>query len=184
MRILRQQTGVATDLAETHEEREHRGRILRQQRSEFARKAAALGEMLVERTLFVGERARQDDLHLRRDVRRDMAFETPQDERRDLSADFAERDRRIAQHLTLEVGTLPEQARHQEAENRPQVRRAVLERRAGDRDPMIGLQRNAGLRRLGFGVLDGLGFVEHRVTEAGLGKQVGMATQLGVAGDP
>ena len=49
---------------------------------------------------------------------------------------------------------------------------------------MVGLQRNAGLRRLGFGVLDCLGFVEYRVTEAGLGQQVGMATQLSVAGDP
>ena len=82
--------------------------------------------MLVERTLFVGERARQDDLHLGRDVRRDVALETTQDERRDLAANLAEGDRRIAEHLTLEISALAEQARHEEPENRPEIGGAVL----------------------------------------------------------
>ena len=130
------------------------------------------------------ERTRQDDLHLGRDVRGDMTLEAAQDERGDLAPDLAERDGGVAEHEALESGALAEQSGHQEAEDRPQVRGSVLEGRARDRDPVVGLEREARLRGLRLGVLDGLGFVEHRVAETGLREQFGMTTQLRVAGDP
>jgi hypothetical protein len=43
---------------------------------------------------------------------------------------------------------------------------------------VVGLQGDARLGGLRLGILDGLGFVEHRVAEAGLREQVGMAPEL------
>ena len=167
-RIVGQQARVAADLTQTHQQREHGRRVLRKQRSEFARQTAALGEMLVKRTLFVRERTRKDDFHLRRDVGGDMALETAQDERRDLPTHLAERDGGVTEHQPLEAGALTEQAGHQEAEDGPKVRGTVLERRTGDRDAVVGLERDASLRGLRLRVLDRLGFVEHGITETGL----------------
>ncbi len=66
----------------------------------------------------------------------------------------------------------PEQPRIEEIEDRPQVAKIVLDRRAGERDAALGLQRLDGAGLPGAGVLDRLRFVDDGEPPAGLADPV------------
>ena len=57
-------------------------------------------------------------------------------------------------------------ARHKEVEDAPQLDEAVLDGRARERQASVGLQTFYRFGHLGAGVLDVMGFVEHRAREA------------------
>ena len=57
-------------------------------------------------------------------------------------------------------------ARHEEVEDAPQLDEAVLDGRACERQATVGLQTFYRFGHLGAGVLDVMGFVEHRAREA------------------
>ena len=59
----------------------------------------------------------------------------------------------------------------------------VLDRRAGQRDAVAGLQRAGGLRLLGLRVLDVLRLVEDHAAQGTSFKHVEVAVQQGVAGE-
>jgi hypothetical protein len=86
-----------------------------------------------------------------------------------------------ALHETGERLRRPEQAGIEEVEDRPQIAKIILNRRAGERDAALrveGLDR-AGL--LGLGVLDRLRLVDNGETPAGLAEPI-EPEQRGVAG--
>src|SRR5207237_7764752 len=69
------------------------------------------------------------------------------------------------------------------AQDRHELAEVVLDRRAAEREPQVGLQQARGLRRLALVVLDRLRFVEDGAVELDLLEHRDVTTQLAVARD-
>ena len=76
-----------------------------------------------------------------------------------------------------------DEARVGEVEDRPQVAEAVLDRRAGERQPGAGRDAAQLLGGLAGRVLDGLRLVEHDAVPRALGQRVDVADRGAVGGD-
>jgi len=72
---------------------------------------------------------------------------------------------------------IAEQSRHQKGELRPQLAEMVLHRRAGETQPMTGVEATDQLRRLRGGILDRLRFVKHGHVPCDRQQTVGVARQ-------
>ena len=77
----------------------------------------------------------------------------------------------------------PEHARVDPVEDRPQLRQAVLHRRAGEGDALAGAQLAHGAGRSGGRVLDELRLVEHDGRPGDLGEDVEVAGEQAVGRD-
>ncbi len=75
------------------------------------------------------------------------------------------------------------QAGAERAEQAPEFSEVIFQRCAGEPQPPIGLDRADGLRCLGRGVLDELGFVQHECVPTARGEPLGIALQQLVADD-
>ena len=81
----------------------------------------------------------------------------------------------------LELGLRAEPAGVEEIDDRPEVADVVLDRRAGQGDAVIGLQRPRGLGLLGLRVLDVLGSSRTTASQGTCLQDLEVAVQEGVA---
>ena len=146
-----------------------------------------LHRLLVERCLLAAELAEGLHLGLVGQVRNDrlVGLQPPQNVR---PHQLAERAVRVVGPLrqtfdqARKLLRRPEQARVDEVEDGPQVAQPVLDRRTGERKSCLGVQFLGGAGLLGFGILDGLSFVEHHQAPRGL-RQPREAEERTVAGN-
>jgi len=159
---------VAADLAEA----EQRGEDRRVAAGVFLRQLAELFAPLfengvVEGALFRFHRAVDGAFQLGRQVGRHHRFGTPLDERGDAGGEVALElqvalDVRV---ISAEGGQAAEHSGLEEIEDAPEVFRRVLQRGAGEHNPVRRVDAFAVLRVGGTGVLDMLRLVEHDEAE-------------------
>ncbi len=129
---------------------------------------------VVDGALGLREHAVQHDVGARRQLGRHLRLAAAQHERAQALAQplrrfgLAARDR--ARDAFVEVATPAEQAGVQEVHLAPQLLEAVLDRRAGERDAALRVQRERRARDLAVGVLDRLRLVEHHQLPANRGE--------------
>ena len=178
--------GVVADLLQPHQEGEHQAPALHAV-DLLEPVAQVLHRLLVERRLLAAQWTEGLHLGLVRQVGDDalVGLQAAQDVGAHQIAQRRVGGVRPVGEALDEVGELlgrPEQARIDEVEDRPQVAEAVLDRRAGQRDAGIGLERLDRLGLLGRRVLDRLRLVDDGQAPAG-GTEPGHARQGPVAGD-
>ena len=149
-----------------------------------------LQELFVHELLVARERAGGDALDFLRQVAGDFLLQPPHEERVQLAAQFRLRSLALGTAgpdgqfvMAAEMLVAAEVAGHQEIHDRPQVGHAVLDRRAGQHEPVGGLDLLRGDGVLRGAVLDVLGFVEDCRRPLELLELLNVAAQEGVGGD-
>ena len=127
--------------------------------------AQALLGAVVEPTLLAAERHIADTLELGGQISEHVGLAAAQHKRLDERAQASRRLFILADNAQLVALAEPlvaaEEPRHEEVEDAPQLREAILHRRAREREPQTGAQAIHGAGGLGGVVLDVLGLVEH-----------------------
>ena len=127
--------------------------------------AQALLGAVVEPALLAAERHIADTLELGGQISEHVGLAAAQHKRLDERAQACGRLFVLADNAQLVALAEPlvaaEEPRHEEVEDAPELREAVLHRRAREREPQTGAQTLHGASGLGGVVLDVLGLVEH-----------------------
>jgi hypothetical protein len=139
-------------------------------------------QVLVEPPLLAFELAEERLLDLRGQLAGHLLLGAAQDER----------PQRARQEIPLLVAELPRTAaedagppRHawiEELEQAPELAQVVLDRGAGEGQPVLRPDQARRLGRIGAGVLDGLGLVQDGVVEAGLLEEQRVPAQRAIGG--
>src|SRR4029077_18836722 len=120
----------------------------------------------------------------RRQLRGDLAFHAPQDERLRLLAQLGES--RVVSLLDGKRVAFAESAAPwqktavREVENAPELFESIFERGSGERHAELAFQPISGARNLAVGILDGLSLVEHDGVPSLFGQAIGIEPQNGV----
>ncbi len=196
LELARRQTGaaadqrrVAADLAQPRQRREDRDLVLAhatgRRRHLVNQGAAALELGEVELPLLLCQLAVASFFDALRQIGGDLALHAPQEHRPQLGGQQrADVRRRVGPvEARAELRPAAQIPGVHERHDAPQIEGAVLERRAGQRQPMAGAQRERRAAHDGVGVLDVLRFVENRRAQVDRAPLLQVASQQRVRGD-
>ena len=138
----------------------------------------------VLRPLDIRQGADEVHLDLGREFLGDLLLRAPQNKRGELRAQAGQVPSRSALSDASNDEREPRSPRQKEAENAPEIELAVLQRRAGENDPVARTDGEAGLRHLGVRVLDELALVQDGVGKVGVVEKGAVLPQLRVAAEP
>ncbi len=85
--------------------------------------------------------------------------------------------------IAVETLDVPKPPRQQEVKQRPQFAQVIFQRRAGQAQPLAGIELAGGLGGFAGGVLDVLGFVEDQHVQRLRGEALDILGQQGIGGE-